>query len=48
MIDFLEQNLVSLERGFQFALIDLMFDRHAEDVRGALQEREIVFAELAI
>ena len=47
VVDFLEQDLMTVERGLQFALVLLLLDRHAEDVRGALQKCDVVLAELA-
>ena len=47
MVDLFQQNLVALERLLQLALILLPLDRHAENIRGALQERDVVFGKLA-
>ncbi len=38
---------MTVERDLQFALILLLFDRHSEDVGGALQKSEVVLAKLA-
>src|SRR6185437_11494885 len=48
VVDFFEQHLMTIERGLQLALILLLLDRHAENIRGALQERNILLAELAL
>ena len=47
VVDLLEQNLMTVERDLQLALILLLLDRHAEDIRSALQERNVMLAELA-
>ena len=47
VVDLLEQDLMPVERRLQLALGLLLFDRHAENVGGPLQERDIVLAELA-
>ena len=38
---------MAVERELQLALVLLLLDRHAENVGGALQEGDVVFAELA-
>src|SRR6202042_2406900 len=47
MVDFLKQDLMTIERGLKFALILLLLDRHSEDVGGALQKSDVVLAKLA-
>ena len=47
MVDLLEQNLMAVKGGLQFALILLLLDRHAEDIRSALQKCDVMLAELA-
>jgi hypothetical protein len=47
VIDLLEQELMTIKRGLQFALILLLFNRHSEDICSALQKGYVVLPELA-
>ena len=47
VVDFLKQDLMSVECCLQLALILLLLDRHAQDIRSALQKRDVVLAKLA-
>src|ERR1700733_2179354 len=47
MVDFLKQDLMTIERGLKFALILLLLDRHPKDVCGALQKSDVVLTKLA-
>ena len=38
---------MAIERFVQLALVPLLFNRHAEDIRGALKEGDILFVKLA-
>ena len=48
VVDLLEQDLMAIERRLQFALVPLLFDRHAEDICSPLQEGDIVLTKLAL
>src|SRR5262249_9818941 len=48
MIDLLHEHLLVLKRCVQSSLLALPLNRHAEDIGRALQERDIVLAELAL
>src|SRR5271165_3186108 len=48
MIDLFDQHLLVFERRLQTSLVALALDRHAQNIRRALQESDIVFAELAL
>src|SRR5262245_6258831 len=48
VIDLLEQNLMAVQRGLEVSLVPQPLDRHAQDVRRALQERDIAFAEFTL
>ena len=48
MVDLLQQDLALLDRGPQAGLDPLALDRHAQQVGGALQERDVVLVELAV
>jgi hypothetical protein len=47
VIDFSEQDLMTIKRGLKLTLIMLLLDRHSEDVCGALQKGDVVLAKLA-
>jgi hypothetical protein len=48
MADFFEQNLVAIQSCLELALIPLPLDRHAQNVRRSLQERDIVLGKLPL
>lgn len=47
MVDLLQQHLVPVERRLQFSFLPLPLNRCTEDIRGALQECDVILAELA-
>jgi len=46
VVDFLEQNLMTVQCSLQFALVLLLLNRHTEDIRSPLQESDVMLAEL--
>ena len=48
VVDFLEQYFVALDRLLEVTLITFALDCHAENVGGALQEREIVLDKIIV
>src|SRR5690606_23174829 len=47
MIHFLEQHLLAIERRLEPLLVALALNGHAENIRRALQERQVVLAEFS-
>ena len=48
VIDFPEQDLMTIKRGLKFPLILLLLDGHSEDVCSTLQESDVVLAEFSL
>src|ERR1700689_1911435 len=48
MIHLLDEKLLALQRRLQIALVPFTLDRHAQDIGGALEEREIMLDELIL
>ena len=48
MVHLFQKNLMAVQRGLEIVLVAVALDRHAEDVRRALQEGEIVLDELVL
>ena len=46
VVDLLEQDLMTVQRSLQLALVLLLLDRHTEDIRSTLQESDVMLAEL--
>src|SRR5579872_4073899 len=46
VVDFLEQDLMTIQCSLQFALVLLLLDRHTEDIGSTLQEGDVMLAEL--
>src|SRR5262249_60472319 len=47
MVDLLQKHLLVLKRHFESLVLALPFDRHPQDICRALEESDVLFAELA-
>src|SRR5689334_9222189 len=48
VVDLLEQDLMTVQCSLKLALVLLLLNRHAEDIRSTLQESDVMLSELTL